>query len=108
MPEASQVSVHELQAMRERGEPIVVLDVREPWEIAVAALPGSVCIPLGEIPDRLKELDAQSAIIVMCKSGGRSQVAANFLINQGFKSVFNLAGGITAWAREIDPKLPTY
>src|SRR5258706_15628204 len=95
-----QVSVRELQAMRARGDRPVVLDVREPWEIAIASLPDCLHIPLNEIPERLKELDAQSAIIVMCRSGGRSQVAADFLLNQGFTSVSNLAGGIIAWARE--------
>ena len=103
-----QLSVRELQAMRTRGDRLVLLDVREPWEIAIVRLPDSVDIPLHEIPERLKELDAQSAIIVMCRSGARSQVAAEFLFNQGFTGVSNLAGGILAWAREIDPKLPTY
>ena len=108
MPLIPQLSVRDLQTLRARGEQPVVLDVREGWELAIAALPDCVHIPLDEIPQRFKELDAQSAIIVMCRSGGRSQMAANFLLNQGFKNVSNLAGGIIAWAQEIDPKLPTY
>lgn len=103
-----QVSVQELQQLRGRGEQVVVLDVRERWEVAIAALPQSLHIPLNEIPPRLKELDADSAIIVLCKVGGRSQRAAEFLVNQGFTRVSNLRGGIDAWAREIDPNLPTY
>jgi len=82
-----------------------LLDVREPWEVARAALPGSVCIPLQEIPARLKELDADAEIIVMCHAGVRSQRAAEFLVARGFSRVANLRGGIAAWAREFDPDL---
>jgi rhodanese-related sulfurtransferase len=108
MNTAAQISVQQLQQLRATGQPHVLLDVREPWETAIVALPQSLQIPLNQIPPRLKELDADSTIIVLCKVGGRSQRAADFLINQGFKSVFNLAGGIDAWAREIDSSLPTY
>jgi adenylyltransferase/sulfurtransferase len=103
-----QITVQELQQLRARGECVVVLDVREPWEVEIAALPDCRHIPLNEIPLRLKELDADSAIIVMCKLGGRSQRAAEFLVNQGFTRVSNLQGGIDAGGREIDSKLPTY
>jgi len=82
-----------------------LLDVREPWEVARAALPGSVFIPLHEIPARLEELDADAEIIVMCQAGGRSQRAAEFLAARGFGRVANLRGGIAAWAREFDPGL---
>ena len=82
-----------------------LLDVREPWEVAIGCIPGSVCIPMHEIPARLEELDAKAAIIVMCQVGGRSQRAAEFLAARGFGSVSNLRGGIEAWAREVDPSL---
>ena len=108
MTSAPQISVQQLQQLRVSGQPHLLLDVREPWEVAIAALPDSVHIALHQIPPRLKELDADSAIIVLCKVGVRSQRAADFLLNQGFTSVFNLRGGIDAWAREIDPSLPTY
>ncbi|MFI4914105.1 MAG: rhodanese-like domain-containing protein, partial [Steroidobacterales bacterium] len=85
-----------------------VLDVREPWEFAISRLAGSVNIPLNEIPLRLKELDADSDIIVMCKAGGRSRSAAAFLLARGFNKVANLHGGIDAWACDIDPGLPSY
>ena len=85
-----------------------LLDVREPWEIALASIPGSVDIPLHEIPARFEELRASGEIIVMCRSGGRSQRAAEFLIAQGFDSVSNLQGGITAWSHDIDPSVPEY
>ncbi len=108
MTRVTQISVQELQQLRSRGEPVVLLDVREPWEVEIAALPDCLHIPLHEIPPRLKELDTDSAIIVMCKVGGRSQMAAEFLVDQGFTRVSNLRGGIDAWAREIDSSLPTY
>jgi rhodanese-related sulfurtransferase len=82
-----------------------LLDVREPWEVARASLPGSVCIPLQEIPARIEELDAGAEIIVMCHAGVRSQRAADFLAGKGFGRVVNLRGGIAAWAREFDPDL---
>lgn len=82
-----------------------LLDVREPWEVARASLPGSVCIPLQEIPSRMQELDAGAEIIVMCQAGMRSQRAAEFLAGRGFSRVVNLRGGIAAWARQFDPGL---
>ena len=92
----------------DQGEAHCLLDVREPWEVAMVSLPGSLNIPLNEIPERSKELDASSAIIVMCKAGGRSLRAAEYLAARGFSRISNLQGGITAWAHDIDPTLPTY
>ena len=89
-------------------ETYCLLDVREPWEIALASIPGSLGIPLQEIPARLAELRGAKEIIVMCRSGGRSQRAADFLAAQGFERVSNLQGGITAWSRDIDPNVPEY
>ena len=85
-----------------------LLDVREPWEIALASIPGSIDIPLHEIPARFEELRTAGEIIVMCRSGGRSQRAAEFLAAQGFSGVSNLQGGITAWSNDIDPSVPEY
>jgi adenylyltransferase/sulfurtransferase len=98
----------ELRRRLDAGEVLTVLDVREPWEYAIASLPGSINIPLDELPRRLQELDAHATTIVMCKSGGRSRRAAQFLAGAGFDQAVNLAGGIDAWARDIDPALPTY
>jgi rhodanese-related sulfurtransferase len=102
------LSVAELQQRRHDAADFVLLDVREPWEIALAALPGATAIPLNEIPGRLKELDADREIIVMCKVGARSQMAADFLLASGFTRVFNLQGGIDAWSRDIDARVPVY
>jgi adenylyltransferase/sulfurtransferase len=104
----TQISPAELKTRLEAGNKPVLLDVREPWEVAIAALPGSLQIPLHEIPQRWQELDAQAEIVVICRSGMRSQNAATFLMQQGITHVYNLAGGLLAWSREVDPSLPTY
>ena len=77
MPSVPEISVDVLAERLRSQDAFILLDVREPWEIAIASLPGSIHIPLNEIPRRLKELDAASAIIVMCKVGGRSQRVAD-------------------------------
>jgi adenylyltransferase/sulfurtransferase len=104
----TQISPAELKSRLEGAGKPVLLDVREPWEVAIAALPGIVAIPLHEIPQRWRELDAQAEIVVICRSGMRSQNAATFLMQQGITHVYNLAGGLLAWSREVDPSLPTY
>jgi sulfur-carrier protein adenylyltransferase/sulfurtransferase len=98
----------QLKRRLDAGEPLRLLDVREPWECAIAQLPGSLNIPLGEIPARWRELDADSQIIVLCKAGSRSRRAAQFLLAQGLQRVANLSGGIDAWTRDVDPSLPSY
>lgn len=103
-----EVSVQELKRRLDAGEKFQLLDVREPWEVAIAGLPGSTHIPLGQLPTRLAELQTDSDLIVMCKSGGRSRRATELLLARGFDRAANLSGGIDAWADEIDPDLPTY
>jgi rhodanese-related sulfurtransferase len=87
---------------------VVLLDVREHAELEIAAVEGARHIPMGEIPARLAELDAQTPIVVMCHSGGRSRRVAEYLYGNGFENVFNLRGGIDAWSTEIDPQVPRY
>lgn len=103
-----EIEPQELKRRQDSGESINVLDVREPWETAIASLPGTIRIPLNELPQRLHELDPKAELIVMCKAGGRSRRAAAYLQTLGFDRVANLTGGIDAWAREIEPDLPTY
>ena len=94
---------------RERGEDMTLLDVREDWEIEKAPVPSEVVhIPMGEISDRLSELDPKKETVVICRSGGRSAQVAHYLERQGFGKVFNLSGGILAWSRVIDPRIPQY
>jgi adenylyltransferase/sulfurtransferase len=102
-----QITVHELKRRREAGEPHLLLDVREPWEYAVAHIGGHL-IPQGEVAARLDELDREVEIVVHCHGGVRSQRIAELLRQNGFERVSNLAGGIHAWSVEIDPKVPTY
>jgi rhodanese-related sulfurtransferase len=92
----------------ERLDKVQLLDVREHEELAIASLPGTVHIPMREIPGRLEQLDRDRPIVVMCHAGVRSRHVATFLIANNFKHVFNLAGGIDAWSAEIDPTLPRY
>lgn len=90
-----------------RGQP-VLLDVREPWELETCKLEKSKHIPLRDIPARFGELDADAEVVVICHHGGRSMQAALFLERQGFAGVHNLAGGMDAWARQVDPAMPVY
>jgi len=94
--------------MLDTAEPVVLLDVREPEEVALARLPGSVHIPMGEIPGRLHELDPDAQIVVYCHHGIRSANVAAYLVQRDFTDVANLAGGIDAWSLTVDPSLPRY
>jgi adenylyltransferase/sulfurtransferase len=98
----------ELKERLDRGEPIVVVDVREPQEYQINRIQGSTLIPLGELPHRIDELDENAAIVCQCKSGARSAKATAFLRSVGFKNVRNLAGGILGWIDQVDPSQPKY
>lgn len=104
-----QITPREFVERRAGGAEMTLLDVREDWETALAPVPADILhIPMGQIPDRLTELDPQRETVVICKSGGRSQQVAGFLSARGFASVSNLAGGILAWSRDLDPRIPQY
>ncbi len=113
----------EFEARRKAGNAAVLLDVREDWELAVASIPGSVSgaesagpgsgpqvvhVPMGQVAQRIAELDPLRETVVMCRSGRRSMEVARFLQRSGFQSVSNLTGGILAWSRELDPSIPEY
>jgi rhodanese-related sulfurtransferase len=103
------LSPTEFLERRNGGADITLLDVREDWEIGLAPVPSEVVhIAMGEISDRVKELDPNKETVVICRSGGRSAQVAQFLDRQGFKSVSNLTGGILAWSRDLDPRIPQY
>lgn len=102
-----EISVQELQALKESGANFYLLDVRETWEHEASNLGGHL-IPLTELPNKLNELDKDQQIVVHCLAGGRSSRAVGFLLQEGFKNVSNLRGGLTAWVREIDPNQPLY
>jgi rhodanese-related sulfurtransferase len=103
-----EMTVTDLKRRIDSGTAPVILDVREPPEAAICKLPGSLLIPLGELPRRLGELDAASEIVVHCKSGGRSARAVSLLREKGFTRASNLTGGILSWINEIDQSLTRY
>jgi rhodanese-related sulfurtransferase len=104
-----ELSPQEFLQRRAAGEQLVLLDVREDWETQLAPVPSEhVHIRMGQVPERLGELDHRTPTVVICRSGGRSFEVARFLEAHGFTSVFNLAGGILAWSRDVDPKIPQY
>jgi adenylyltransferase/sulfurtransferase len=103
-----EMTSRELKERLDRGEPIVIVDVREPQEYQINRIPASKLIPLGELPQRYDELDHDAAIVCQCKSGARSAKATAFLRGIGFKNVRNLAGGILGWIDQVDPSQPKY
>jgi rhodanese-related sulfurtransferase len=96
----------------EGGPPLLLLDVRESWEVALASirLEGAACarIPMGSVPGRLDTLDPAQPVVCICHHGARSAQVVAFLERQGFESVYNLAGGIDAWSLQVDPEVPRY
>jgi adenylyltransferase/sulfurtransferase len=105
---ATDITPRELKARLDAGGAPFVLDVREPQEYQINRIPGSVLIPLGELPGRVGELDPNAEIVTQCKMGGRSAKAAAFLRERGFTNVRNLTGGILAWIDQVDPSQPKY
>jgi rhodanese-related sulfurtransferase len=86
----------------------LLLDVREPFEVQLCAVPGSRLIPMRQIPESMPELPRHQPILVMCHHGGRSLRVTEFLRANGFANVTNIAGGIDAWAEQIDQTLARY
>jgi adenylyltransferase/sulfurtransferase len=103
-----EISVQDLQRLRQEKQDFVLVDVREPHEWAISAFPESVKIPLGELPQNLNRLSTADEIVVHCKSGGRSAKAVALLREAGFRKVRNLTGGINRWAETVDPTMPKY
>ncbi|MBA2226549.1 MAG: rhodanese-like domain-containing protein [Thermogemmata sp.] len=104
-----QIQPQELKLLLERGVPVLLLDVREPQEYAWCHLPGSLHIPLGELPSRVGELNVgEELVVVYCHHGIRSLSGAAILLQAGFPKVASLAGGIDRWSVQIDPSMPRY
>jgi len=102
------ISVQDLKRKIEANGVLTILDVREPFEYEIAHIEGAKLIPLGELSERLGELEREREILAHCKSGTRSAQAVELLRRSGFGNVYNVAGGIDAWADEIDPAMPKY
>ncbi len=102
-----EITAEETKKKIDAGE-VVLLDVREPWEVQAASIAGAKLIPMGELQRRQQELDPDDHIIVMCHGGVRSLKVTNWLREQGYGKVQSMRGGIAAWSRSVDPKVPTY
>lgn len=102
-----QMSVRELKQRIDAGEDVQLIDVREPFEAQIAQIGGKL-IPMNDVPQRMHEIDPSREVVVHCKGGGRSQKVAEFLRQNGYEKVANVAGGIMAWSNEIDPSVPKY
>jgi rhodanese-related sulfurtransferase len=108
MPEIGAIDPLALKARLDRGEQIFILDVREPYEIALVAFPGANHIPMNDIPARIDELDPNRETVVVCHHGVRSAQVAMYLARTGFARVLNLSGGIDIWSETADPSTPRY
>jgi sulfur-carrier protein adenylyltransferase/sulfurtransferase len=103
----AEIPPSELKRRVDAGEPIAILDVREPWEHEICAISGSRLIPMDELPRRVGELDRTREIVVHCHHGQRSAAVVQWLRRQGIPAV-NLQGGIDAWSVEVDPAVGRY
>ena len=106
-----QISVTDLKAKLDSGEDLLLVDVREKDEYAIARIDGATLLPLSTfVSDWEANLGdyRDKQVIVHCKMGGRSQKACEFLAGQGFTNVSNVTGGITAWSDQVDPNVPKY
>jgi len=103
-----QITATELAARLRRGDDIDLIDVREAHELDIARLDGARLIPLAQLPTALHTIDSARDVVVFCKSGSRSAAAASHLRSVGYRRVWNLRGGITAWSNEVDPDVATY
>ncbi len=107
-PAEFDISVHALAEMRNTDAAHTILDIRRPDELAVCMIPGSVTIPMQQVMDEFELLSRERKLILVCHHGMRSGLVTEFLRNNGFDNVWNLAGGIDAWSEQIDPAMPRY
>ena len=104
-----EITPADVKARLARGEKLVLIDVREPWEFETAQIPNSTLIPMGDVPSRaFTELDEDQPIAVLCHHGNRSLSVANWLRQQGFAKAQSVSGGIDLWSQVIDPTIPRY
>jgi adenylyltransferase/sulfurtransferase len=107
-PAGGEITAQQLKKRIDAGENLFVLDVRNPNEFQICRIPGTMLLPLPELPNRFPEVPKDREVIVHCKMGGRSAKAIEFLKSQGYTKLLNLTGGILAWADKVDPGMPKY
>jgi rhodanese-related sulfurtransferase len=103
-----EITPAEVKQRLDRGEKVVLIDVREPWEFNICRIEGAKLIPMGTVPANLQALDSDDEIVVYCHRGMRSLDVAVWLRGQGVAQAKSLAGGIERWSLEIDPNVPRY
>lgn len=104
-----EITPEQVSEMSKQGESFSLIDVREPWEFETAKIEGARLIPMGDVPTRAhQELDPEDHIVVYCHHGVRSMNVTAWLRQQGFEKAQSMAGGIDAWSRAVDPKVPVY
>lgn len=104
-----EISVEDVKAKMQDGDSFTLLDVREPWEFETARITGAKLMPMGDVPSRAhQELDPDDHIVVMCHHGVRSMNVTVWLRQQGFEKAQSMRGGIDAWSRRVDEKVPVY
>lgn len=105
-----QIDPVDLKARLDAGEDLLVVDVRLPWELEISSVDFAKHIILDELPNRLDEIPHDKTVVLICRSGNRSQMAGDFLVSKGYDrdKLLNLEGGILAWAQEVDDNLPQF
>ena len=104
-----EITAEEVKGKQDAGESFILLDVREPWEFETAKISGAKLMPMGEVSSRAhQELDPEDHIVVVCHHGVRSMNVTVWLRQQGFENAQSMRGGIDAWSRNVDQKVPVY
>jgi rhodanese-related sulfurtransferase len=104
-----EITPEDVKSKLDAHEQFLLLDVREPWEVETAKIDGAKLMPMGDVPSRAhQELDPEGHIVVLCHHGVRSMNVTVWLRQQGFENVQSMRGGIDAWSRQVDPKVPAY
>jgi rhodanese-related sulfurtransferase len=104
-----EITPEEVKRKLDGAEPFTLLDVREPWEFETARIEGAKLMPMGDVPSRAhQELDPDEQLVVVCHHGVRSMNVTVWLRQQGFEKVQSMRGGIDAWSRQVDGKVPAY
>lgn len=103
-----EIAAADVKRMMDDDKPFILIDVREPHEFQICSIPGAKLIPLGQVPQRMNELNSADEIVVHCRQGMRSAQAVSLLMKAGFRKIHNLKGGIIAWSDQVDPDVPKY